>query len=79
MFEVGFANLAFGLTGFLPALAEWETHAQVVVLLGYALYLFQAACLTDTGILRTRKSLLPDSGAVSSPRSLCGDDGFLRY
>jgi len=45
MFEVGFANLAFGLMGFLPVLAEWGTHAQVVVLLGYALYLFQAACL----------------------------------
>jgi hypothetical protein len=45
MFEVGFANLAFGLMGFLSVLPGWGTHAQAVVLLGYALYLFQAACL----------------------------------
>ena len=45
MFEVGFANLAFGFMGFLSVLAEWDMHAQAVVLLGYALYLFQAACL----------------------------------
>jgi hypothetical protein len=45
MFEVGFANLAFGFMGFLSVLAAWGMHAQVVVLLGYALYLLQAACL----------------------------------
>jgi uncharacterized membrane protein YfcA len=45
MFEVGFANLAFGFMGFLSVLAGWGMHAQAVVLLGYALYLFQAACL----------------------------------
>lgn len=45
MFEVGFANLAFGLMGFLSVLEGWGMHAQIVVLLGYALYLFQAACL----------------------------------
>jgi ABC-type Fe3+-siderophore transport system permease subunit len=45
MFEVGFANLAFGLMGFLSVLEGWGMHAQVVVLLGYAFYLFQAACL----------------------------------
>lgn len=45
MFEVGFANLAFGFMGFLSVLAGWGTQAQAVVLLGYALYLFQAACL----------------------------------
>jgi hypothetical protein len=43
MFEVGFANLAFGAMGFLAALAPWGTKPQAVVLLGYALYLFQAA------------------------------------
>jgi hypothetical protein len=42
---VGFANLAFGFMGFLSVLAKWGTHAQVVVLLDYALYLIQAACL----------------------------------
>ena len=45
MFEVGFSNLAFGFMGFVSVLAEWGTHAQAVVLLGYALYLFQAAGL----------------------------------
>jgi hypothetical protein len=45
IFEVGFANLAFGFMGLLTVLARWGTHAQAVVLLGYALYLFQAACL----------------------------------
>jgi hypothetical protein len=43
MFEVGFANLAFGFMGFLSVLGGWGTQAQAVVLLGYALYLFQAA------------------------------------
>jgi hypothetical protein len=45
MFEVGFANLAFGFMGFLSVLSGWGALAQSVVLLGYALYLFQAACL----------------------------------
>jgi hypothetical protein len=45
MFEVGFANLAFGFMGFLAVFAKWGTQAQAVVLLGYALYLFQAAML----------------------------------
>jgi hypothetical protein len=45
MFEVGFANLAFGFMGCLAVLADWGTKAQAVVLLGYALYLFQAGIL----------------------------------
>jgi hypothetical protein len=45
MFEVGFANLAFGFMGLLAVLADWGTHAQAVVLLGYSLYLFQTAFL----------------------------------
>ena len=45
MFEVGFANLAFGCMGLLAVLAGWGARAQVLALLGYALYLFQAACL----------------------------------
>jgi hypothetical protein len=44
-YEVGFANLAFGFMGFLAVLASWGTQAQAVVLLGYAVYLFQAAGL----------------------------------
>lgn len=45
IFEVGFANLAFGFMGCLSVGAQWGTHAQALVLLGYALYLFQAAVL----------------------------------
>jgi hypothetical protein len=45
MFEVGFANLAFGFMGLLAVFAEWQTKAQVIVLLGYALYLAQAVVL----------------------------------
>lgn len=45
MFEVGFANLAFGVMGLLPVFLHWGPTAQALVLLGYALYLFQAALL----------------------------------
>ncbi len=45
MWEVGFANLAFGAMGLLAVLADWGTHAQALVLLGYSLYLFPAALL----------------------------------
>jgi hypothetical protein len=45
MFEVGFANLAFGFMGFLSVFAHLGMRAEGVVLLGYALYLFQAALL----------------------------------
>lgn len=44
-FEVGFANLAFGLMGFLAGLGARDTTAPAFVLLGYSLYLFQAALL----------------------------------
>ena len=45
MFEVGFANLAFGCVGLRSVLAGWGVRAQVVALLGYAIYLFQASIL----------------------------------
>lgn len=45
MFEVGFANLAFGVIGMLTAFAPWGMIPQSIVLLGYAIYLFQAAML----------------------------------
>ena len=44
-FEVGFANLAFGLPGLLVALFLPSYPAFFVLLLGYALYLAQAAAL----------------------------------
>ena len=45
MWEVGFANLGFGLMALLAVFAGFGVKAQALVLLGYALYLFQAAML----------------------------------
>jgi hypothetical protein len=44
-YEVGFANLAFALVAFLAYLGGWAVAAQVAVVLGYGLYLLQAALL----------------------------------
>ena len=45
MFEVGFANLAFGGMALISVFESWGVRAQALALLGYALYLFQAAVL----------------------------------
>jgi hypothetical protein len=45
MFEVGFANLAFGAIGFIVVLADWGIQASALVLIGFAFYLFQAVIL----------------------------------
>jgi hypothetical protein len=45
MFEVGFANLAFGIMGLFGVFANAGSLAQALVLLGYATYLLQAALL----------------------------------
>jgi len=45
VFEVGFANLAFGAMGLVAGLSSFGSEVQAVVILGYALYLFQAAML----------------------------------
>jgi hypothetical protein len=45
MWEVGFANFAFGFMGLLAVFAGWGVHAQALALLGYSFYLFQAAML----------------------------------
>lgn len=45
MFEVGFANLAFGLMGFATVFYLKLTQVHTVVLFGYAIYLLQAAIL----------------------------------
>jgi hypothetical protein len=44
-FEVGFANLAFGAVALISYFAHWGLRANTVLLLSYALYLFQAAIL----------------------------------
>lgn len=45
MFEVGFANLAFGCAALISVFANLGLKAQAVALLGYGIYLFQAAIL----------------------------------
>lgn len=44
-YEVGFANLAFGVMGLVAGLGSFGSNVQALVLLGYALYLVQAAML----------------------------------
>ena len=45
MFEVGFANLAFGCAALIAVFADLGVKAQAIALLGYGIYLFQAAIL----------------------------------
>jgi len=45
MWEVGFANGAFGFMGLYSVLGGLDVQAQAVTLLGYAVYLFQASIL----------------------------------
>lgn len=45
IFEVGFANLALAFAALLAVFARWGVEAQAVVVIAYALYLFQAAGL----------------------------------
>lgn len=44
-FEVGFANLAFGLVAIISYLADWGLRVNTALILGYALYLLQAGFL----------------------------------
>lgn len=50
-YEVGFANLAFGAMGLLAVFANLGSQAQALTVLGYALYLMQAAALHATQYL----------------------------
>lgn len=45
MFEVGFANLAFGFMGIISTVCNWGRQALILTLAGYAFYLLQAALL----------------------------------
>lgn len=44
-FEVGFANLAFGLAAILAVLLDWGTAAKATAVLAFAIYLGQACLL----------------------------------
>ena len=56
-YEVGFANLAFALMSFLAYFGGWPVGARVVVVLGFGLYLFQAALLHTWQSVRGRGGL----------------------
>jgi hypothetical protein len=65
-YEVGFANLAFALVAFLAYFGGWGVGAMVAVVLGFGLYLLQAALLHtwqsvrgDGGLRRFLRSALP--------------------
>ncbi len=53
--EVGFANPAFGTMGLLAVFARLGTRAQALTVLGYAIYLGQAAALHGTQYVREGK------------------------
>lgn len=54
MFEVGFANLAFGIMGFISTLGEQQTSTRALVVLGYGVYLFQASMLHGFNYMTSR-------------------------
>ena len=65
-YEVGFANLAFALVAFLAYFGGWGVAAQAAVVLGFGLYLLQAALLHtwqsvrgEGGLRRFLQSALP--------------------
>jgi hypothetical protein len=65
-YEVGFANLAFALVAFLAYFGGWPVGSRVAVILGYGLYIFQAALLHtwqavrgEGGLRRFLRSALP--------------------
>jgi hypothetical protein len=65
-YEVGFANLAFALVAFLVYFGGWAVAAHITVVLGYGLYLLQAAILHiwksvrgEGGMRRLLQSALP--------------------
>ncbi len=44
-YEVGFANLAFGITALLAFFGHWGVIADTVLILGFSLYILQAVIL----------------------------------
>jgi len=56
-YEVGFANLAFALVAFLTYFGGWPVAARAAIVLGFGLYLLQAALLHAWQSVRGRGGL----------------------
>jgi len=54
-FEVGFANMAFGISAIIVYFGEWDIAASTILILAYALYLLQAAILHSAYSFRDGK------------------------
>jgi hypothetical protein len=54
-FEVGFANLAFGLAALLAALGAWGVIANTILLVGYSFYILQSVILHLARYVRREK------------------------
>jgi hypothetical protein len=54
-FEVGFANLAFGLAALLAVLGAWGVIANTILLVGYSLYVLQSVILHLSRYIRGEK------------------------
>lgn len=65
--EVGFANLAFGLAAIAAYALDWGLKAEAAILLAYGIYLLQAAILITYKVLKERpvniRRLLLGAGA----------------
>jgi Family of unknown function (DUF6790) len=72
-YEVGFANLAFALVAFLSYFGGWGVAAQAAVVLGFGLYLLQAALLHTWQSVRGEGGLrrFPQSALPALVFSLC--------
>jgi hypothetical protein len=57
-FEVGFANLAFALTAFMAFFWNWGEIAETVIVLGFALYLFQGMLFFIWRVVNEKKPRL---------------------
>lgn len=55
-FEVGFANLAVGLSALLSLVFHWGVAANIAIILCYALYLLQAIILHSYRFIKREKT-----------------------
>ena len=64
--EVGFANGAFAIAGLLAVVFDWGVGAMAAVVLGYAMYLLQAALLNGRRYFSGQSPTPRGCGAASS-------------